>query len=59
MIKDKVSEYFEYPMLNMSFKTYLEFLNTSGKITARSTMDLLAIILEQLSENERRVDEKK
>ena len=70
MIKDRLSSLFGYPIGNMSFRSYFEFLNGSGKITARSLMDISAIILESIQEledkdlvpyseiNERRVDKK-
>jgi len=61
MIKDKLQELFEMPMLDMSFRTYLESLNTFGKITPKSQLELSILLLEAIQQLEdgRKVDEEK
>ena len=48
-----LGEYFQSPMSNMNFPAYINYVNTAGKITARSTMDLSTIILAAIEEQEK------
>ena len=48
-----LGEYFQSPMSNMNFPAYFNYVNTAGKITARSTMDLITILSTALEEQEK------
>lgn len=51
-IRDVVGAYFGASMQNMSYPAYCNYLNEGGKITARSLMDVQALILTFLEEQE-------
>jgi len=52
-LKDKIGNYFGMPMRDVSYRLYLASMNESGKITARSLLDLMTIVLETLDEMEK------
>lgn len=53
LIRIVVGDLFQSPMARMSYPAYLNYVNTSGKITARSLMDLHTIVLTFLEEQEK------
>ncbi len=60
-IKDIVGTLFQSPVGNQSFPTYLSYINTAGKVTARSMLDIEAVLLTFAQEQEKKneeVDEK-
>lgn len=48
-----LGEYFQSPMGTMNFPAYFNYVNTAGKITARSSMDILIVICTALEEQEK------
>lgn len=48
-----IGELFQSSMSNMSFPAYFNYVNTSGKITARSLMELDSVILTLLEAQEK------
>lgn len=48
-----VGELFQSPMGNMGFPAYFSYINTAGKITAKSTMDIETVLLAVLEEQEK------
>lgn len=52
-IRVVIGGYFQSPMSNMNFPAYMNYVNTAGKITARSTMDLATIMFTVLEEQEK------
>jgi hypothetical protein len=53
-LRDKVSALFGLPIRDTSYRLYLASMNESGKITARSLLDLMTIVLETLDEMEKK-----
>lgn len=51
-LREKISELFQYSMGHASFEAYLAGMNTMGKITAKSQLELIVIILTTLEELE-------
>lgn len=58
-IRISVGNLFEAPVQNMSFVSYLAYVNTNGKITPRSLMDLITILLIHVEEQEKINEENK
>lgn len=52
-----ISNLFETPIQNMTYVAYFQFVNSSGKITARSLMDLVTILLTHAEEQERKMNQ--
>jgi len=50
MVKNKISEYFGIPMGETRTDLYLASMNESGKITARSILELIMIIVDEIDE---------
>jgi len=50
MIRNKVGEYFGVPMGEVKTPIYMANMNEAGKITARSLLDLMTIIIEDIDE---------
>lgn len=48
-----LGEYFQSPAGSMNFPSYFNYINTAGKHTARSMMDLEAIFSAAIEEQER------
>src|SRR3990167_2116788 len=53
-IRDSLSRHFGTPMQAMGFPQYLSYLNSAGKITQRSLLELLIILCEQVEAEEKR-----
>lgn len=51
-IKEKVGSLFQLQVGDSDFPTYFNRLNSLGKITSRSTLDVLAIVLDDIYEKE-------
>lgn len=51
-----VSELFVTPIQNMSFVAYFQYLNSAGKMTARTHMDLTTILLVAYEEVEKKLE---
>lgn len=52
MIKNKIEAIFSYPKFTTPWGTYFSDLNEAGKITAKSTLDMVIVILETLEQQE-------
>ena len=52
-IRESLTLAFGTPIQNMSFPAYFAYLNTGGKITQRSLMDILTVLCEQLDERQK------
>ena len=52
-LKEKVSLLFGLPVGGTTYALYLGLMNESGKITARSILDLMTIVLDELEEIEK------
>ncbi len=52
-LREKVSAYFGVPMGATSYRLFLASMNVTGKITARSTLELLTIAFEKIEEMEK------
>jgi hypothetical protein len=48
-----IGEVFKSPMSHMNYPQYFQYINTTGKITARSLMEVEAVILTFLEEQEK------
>lgn len=48
-----LGSYFQSPMSNMNFPAYFNYVNTAGKISARSSMDMDSIIFTAIEEQEK------
>ena len=62
MIRQKIEELFSLPTMKMPWSLYLAQLNEAGKLTARSFMDMMTVVLEaieELEKNQPLVTEKK
>jgi len=55
-LKNVIGEIFQSPMNNMSFVSYFQYVNTSGKVTAKSLMDTCTILLTFCDEQEGKND---
>lgn len=53
-IREGLSLQFGVPIQNMTFMGYLSYLNSNGKISQRSLLDLLILICEQVENQEKR-----
>ena len=51
-IREKMGVLFQLSMGEASFESYLESMNSLGKVTPRTQMEILAIILEALEKLE-------
>ena|SRR3990167_7449121 len=56
-IRDSLSRHFGTPMQAMGFPQYLSYLNSAGKITQRSLLELLIILCEQVEAEEKRKEQ--
>ena len=54
-IRQLVEQLFGLPAMKMPWTLYLAQLNEAGKLTARSTMDMMTVILEVLEEQEEKI----
>jgi len=54
-IRNKIEQLFGLPAMKMSWSLYLAQLNEAGKLTARSTMDMMTVILEVVEEQEEKI----
>lgn len=54
MIKDEISQLFGIPVFDKPYSAYFNELNVSGKITARSTIDLCIVIIKAIESLERK-----
>jgi hypothetical protein len=52
-LREKVSNYFGIPIGKIDWRLYMESLNESGKITVRSLLDMIVILLEYIEEKEK------
>lgn len=52
-LRQTISTLFEAPMQGMSFVAYFQYINTNGKITARSLMEIVCILATYAEEQER------
>lgn len=53
-IKKAIGSLFGLPVQDMSFPSYFQYVNERGKITARSLLDMMTIVLTELDEQEKR-----
>jgi len=53
-LRDTISNIFMAPIGDMSFVRYLNYVNESGKISARSLLDLCMVMLTYIEEQEKR-----
>lgn len=52
-IRQKISEIFEFPTMKMPWTLYFAQLNEAGKITERSILETITVILEDLEQLEK------
>lgn len=52
-LRQTISNLFEAPMQNMNFVSYFQYINTNGKITARSLMEIVCILATYVEEQEK------
>lgn len=55
-IREALTLAFGTPIQNMGFPAYFSYLNTGGKITQRSLMDILVVLCEQLDEQQKTLE---
>ncbi len=53
-IRITVGEIFQSPLQNLSFVQYMANVNTAGKITAKSLMDLVTVLFTYAEEQEKK-----
>lgn len=51
-IRHKIEQLFGYPAMKMPWSLYIAQLNEAGKLTARSIMDIMTVVLEVLEQQE-------
>lgn len=56
-LRKQVEQLFGLPAMKMPWSLYLAQLNEAGKLTARSIMDILTIVLTTLEEHEKAIKE--
>ncbi|MBZ5529723.1 MAG: hypothetical protein LAN71_17740 [Acidobacteriia bacterium] len=54
-LRNKISLLFGLPAMKMPWSLYLAQLNEAGKLTARSTMDILTVVLTSMEEQEEKI----
>ena len=54
-IRQLVEQLFGLPAMKMPWNLYLAQLNEAGKLTARSNMDMMTVILEVMEEQEEKI----
>lgn len=54
MIKDEISQLFGIPVFDKPYSSYFNDLNVSGKITAKTTIDLVIVLIKAIEELERK-----
>jgi hypothetical protein len=54
-LRQRIEQLFGLPAMKMPWTLYLAQLNEAGKLTARSTMDILTVVLTSLEELEEKV----
>lgn len=52
-LRQVLGEFMGSPMQNMSYVEYFQYVNQAGKITQRSTLDLLTILYTYAEEQEK------
>ena len=57
MIRQRVEVLFGLPTMKMPWSLYLAQLNEAGKLTARSFMDMMIVVLETIEELESKAPE--
>ena len=57
MIRKKIEELFGLPTMKMPWALYMAQLNEAGKLTSRSIMDMMTVILEAIEELEKNLPE--
>jgi hypothetical protein len=53
-VRDKMQQLFGYSPMKMPWGLYLANLNEAGKITGRSTLEILTVILDSIEEIEKK-----
>jgi hypothetical protein len=56
-LRQHIEQLFGLPAMKMPWTLYLAQLNEAGKLTARSTMDILTVVLTSMEEMEEKVKE--
>lgn len=51
-LRSKVGSLFGVPVGNTSYRLFLASMNENGKITSRSLLELITVVLEELEELE-------
>lgn len=54
-LRNRIEQLFGLPAMKMPWTLYLAQLNEAGKLTARSTMDILTVVLTSMEELEEKV----
>jgi hypothetical protein len=54
-LRNKIEELFGLPAMKMPWTLYLAQLNEAGKLTARSIMDIMTVVLGVLEEQEEKI----
>jgi len=58
-IRERVEQLFGLPAMKMPWSLYLAQLNEAGKLTARSIMDIMTIVLTSMEEQEEEIKDLK
>ncbi len=56
-IRQRVEQLFGLPAMKMPWSLYLAQLNEAGKMTARSIMDIMTVVLASMEEMEKDIED--
>lgn len=58
-LRQRVEQLFGFPAMKMPWSLYIAQLNEAGKLTARSLMDMMTVVLETLEQQEEEIKDNK
>ena len=58
-LRNKIEQLFGLPAMKMPWSLYIGQLNEAGKLTARSIMDIMTVVLTSLEEQEQEIKDMK